>query len=87
MQHENELVQIFKLLGHPIRLTIVKLLSDADYMTVGAIVDAVELPQPTVSQQLAKLKAGNIVDAERAGTNVKYSLSNPIVMQIVKDIK
>ena len=78
MQHEHELVQIFKLLGHPIRLTIVKLLSDADHMTVGAIVDAVELPQPTVSQQLAKLKAG---------TNVKYSLSNPIVMQIVKDIK
>ena len=83
MNHESELVQVFKLLGHPIRLTIVKILKDVDYLTVGAIVEEVELPQATVSQQLAKLKAGNIVSAERDGTNVRYSLSNTTVRKIV----
>ena len=58
-------------------------MKDVDYLTVGAIVEEVELPQATVSQQLAKLKAGNIVSAERDGTNVRYSLSNATVRKIV----
>ncbi|MBG9982605.1 helix-turn-helix transcriptional regulator [Aerococcaceae bacterium DSM 111020] len=87
LDENNELVQIFKLMGHPIRLSIIRLLKDEEYLNVGSIVDALELPQATVSQQLAKLKAGNIVTAKRDGTKVRYSLTNEHVVQIIDSLQ
>ncbi|MBG9984578.1 winged helix-turn-helix transcriptional regulator [Aerococcaceae bacterium DSM 111022] len=86
LDENNELVQIFKLMGHPIRLSIIRLLKDEEFLNVGSIVDALELPQATVSQQLAKLKAGNIVTAQRDGTKVRYSLTNEHVVHIIETL-
>lgn len=86
LNENNEYVQIFKLMGHPIRLSIIVLLNEEDQLNVGAIVEALDLPQATVSQQLSKLKSGNIVTAKRDGTKVLYSLTNPIAIQIVQSV-
>lgn len=86
LDENNELVQIFKLMGHPIRLSIIQLLKDVEYLNVGSIVETLDLPQATVSQQLAKLKAGNIVSAQRDGTKVRYSLVNDAVINIIEKL-
>lgn len=82
-QSIEHLTQIFKLMGHPIRLAIIQLLDHEGVMNVGQIVDALGYPQATISQQLAKLKAGDIVRGERQGTNVNYELIDPLVKKVI----
>lgn len=86
MTHVNnteDLVSIFKLLGHPIRLSIVLTLMREDHLNVGEIVEELDIPQATVSQQLAKLKAGDIVSSKRDGTRVHYRLTSDAVRKLL----
>jgi ArsR family transcriptional regulator, virulence genes transcriptional regulator len=55
------------------RLLILCLLEDGE-KSVGAIADSTGLRLPAVSQNLALLKAANVVDSRRDGTTVYYSL-------------
>jgi len=65
-----------KALAHPVRLEIFDLLSQGE-KTVSEIVDAVGLPQSTISQHLAFMRRLRIVKARREGVNVYYSLAYP----------
>lgn len=73
-------------LGHPDRLRIVEVLERSD-STVSEIQEEVGLPQVTVSQHLAKLRAHGIVAAARSGQNVIYSIVEPKVEHILKCIR
>ncbi len=52
-------------------------------MTVGELVTALDLPQPTVSQHLARLKSEGILDAQRSGTLVRYSILRTEILPII----
>ncbi|MNC78217.1 HTH-type transcriptional regulator KmtR [compost metagenome] len=51
--------------------------------SVSTLADEVARPTPAVSQHLAKLRAGHMVTARRAGTTIYYSLANEHVEQLV----
>lgn len=85
--NEDKFVQTFKMMGHPIRLEIIKLLHNEGEHKVGDIVDQLDLPQATVSQQLAKLKSGDIVQSQRHGTNVHYWLNSEIAGTVIEAIE
>ena len=69
-------------LSHEARLVILCLLSDGE-KSVTEIERILELRQPAVSQQLARLRADNLVETRRDGKSIYYSLARPEVRQII----
>src|SRR5204862_106755 len=68
----------FKALAHPVRIRLLELLLRGE-RSVQELQDAVGLDQPVVSQQLAVLRARNIVGTRKEGTTVRYALRDPRV--------
>jgi DNA-binding transcriptional ArsR family regulator len=50
---------------------------------VGELADLLGASQPNVSQHLAKLKALQLVDAQRDGTTIRYSLASKDAAAII----
>lgn len=71
-----------KALAHPHRLCIVKGLID-NKCNVTTIQECLGLPQSTVSQHLAKLKAAGIIEGSRNGLEICYSVVDEEVIEIV----
>ncbi|MDX2008504.1 MAG: metalloregulator ArsR/SmtB family transcription factor [Meiothermus sp.] len=71
----SRVVELFKALSDPTRVRLVLLLSKTPH-TVGALVEALEQPQSTVSRHLAILRAAGLVSTQRQGTSVHYQLSD-----------
>ena len=65
--------RLFRALGDETRLRIIALLAHGE-LCVCHVQDALELPQPTVSRQLAILRAARVVEDRREGTWVYYRL-------------
>jgi ArsR family transcriptional regulator len=74
--------EFFRALGHPARLRILELLRSGE-RSVSELQADLEIDSSSVSQQLAVLRAKNIVDTRRAGTSVYYSVRDPQVFQLL----
>lgn len=72
----------FRALAHPVRIRILEVLG-AGERSVQDLQQALELDQPIVSQQLAVLRAKNIVAPRRAGATTCYALSDPLVTKLL----
>lgn len=77
---------IFKALGHPVRLKIVKSLIQ-DNCCVNSMVQKLELPQSTVSQHIGILKNAGILTPHKEGVVTCYCVENSFVKEIIKLIK
>ena len=75
--------EILKVLAHPIRLCIVRGLLRQGSANVSTIQECLSIPQSTVSQHLAKLRAYEIVDGVRQGTEIHYTVINDTAKRIV----
>jgi ArsR family transcriptional regulator len=74
-----------KLLGHPVRLKIVAgLIGQPKY--VKDIWGCLDMPQAVISQHLARLKAGGIIEGKRFGVEIHYSVIDPIVKILVEHL-
>ena len=63
----------FKALAHPLRIRILELLLE-DERSVQELQRSLGAEQPVVSQQLAILRAKNIVEPRKQGTTVRYAV-------------
>ncbi len=72
-----------KALAHEGRLVILCLLAEGE-RSVSELEQLIGLRQAAVSQQLARLRAENFVEARRDGKNIYYSLARPEVREIVE---
>jgi ArsR family transcriptional regulator len=79
----NVKAEKLKALAHPHRLCIVRGLIN-NSCNVSKIQECLELPQSTISQHLAKLKAVGIIEGVRNGLEVCYSVVDEDVINIVK---
>lgn len=68
---------MFKLLGHPLRLRIVELLDLHGEKTVNELSDKTGQPQSTVSLYLNKLKSSGLLKKRRDGNQTFYSVAEP----------
>nr|WP_278244310.1 metalloregulator ArsR/SmtB family transcription factor [Caldisalinibacter kiritimatiensis] len=75
---------MLKAISHPIRLCIVKKLSEENGCNVTNMQNCLGAPQSTVSQHLAKLKAAGIVEGRRNGVEIYYYLTNEEVRKIIE---
>src|SRR5438034_8914641 len=74
--------EFLKALSHEARLVILCLLVDGE-KSVTQIERALSLRQPAVSQQLARLRAEDLVETRRDGKNIYYSLARPEVREVI----
>ena len=74
--------EFFKALAHPMRIRILELLRGGP-MSVGLLQEAIGAPASSISQQLAVLRARNIVATERRGTTVIYSVRDTELFELL----
>jgi len=67
--------EILKAIAHPVRLCILRGLFQEGESNVGKMTTCLDIPQATVSQHLAKMKAVGIIRGKRKGTQVIYKLT------------
>ncbi len=72
----------FRALAHPVRIRILETLGDGD-RSVQELQQELGLEQPVASQQLAILRAKNIVSARKVGTTVMYALGDPLIAKLL----
>lgn len=73
---------VFKALGHPARVTIVRQLSEGE-RCVCDLVEAVGLGWSTVSRHLSVLREAGVVEDEKRGLQVFYRLALPCVARFI----
>ena len=77
---------ILRLMGHPDRLKIAEVLEHGE-VSVAAIQESVHMPQPVVSQHLARLRGARVVSCRRSGSHVYYRLAEPVVGRILACVR
>ncbi|WP_019613379.1 metalloregulator ArsR/SmtB family transcription factor [Psychromonas ossibalaenae] len=68
-------VELFKIMSDPLRLKVLMLIEDEQSLSVGDLVNVLEVSQPKVSRHLALLRDGGILQVKKQGLWVFYSLS------------
>ena len=71
----EELAKFAKALGHPIRIVILKHLSNQDCCYTGDLVEILPLAQSTISQHLKELKLAGLIQGEVSPPKVKYCIN------------
>lgn len=82
VQHSHEPAEVFKALGHPGRVVIVRELTSGE-KCVCDLVQAVGLGWSTVSRHLSVLKAAGVISDEKRGLQVFYRLQLPCVAHFI----
>ncbi len=75
--------EFFRALAHPVRIRILEILVSGD-RSVQELQETLGMEQPLVSQQLAVLRARNIVISRKLGTTIRYELRDPLVGDLLK---
>lgn len=78
----SEVAGLMKLLSHPVRLLIACELRDGE-RSVSALEAATGAPQPTLSRDLARLRAAGLIKARRESKSVRYRLSDARLARII----
>lgn len=77
-----ELAELFKAIGHPVRLCIVRGLTEHG-CNVSRMQECMSLPQPTVSKHVGILREKGIIKGYRTGQEIIYKLVDKDVRKIV----
>lgn len=87
---ENRLYEaranIIKALAHPSRLFIIDMLKIEPH-TVGELTEMIGSDTSTVSKHLSVLKNAGIIEDEKKGTSVYYSLLCPCILDFISCIE
>lgn len=77
---------VCKALGDPTRIQLLYSLHE-EPRHVSALAEALELPQPTVSRHLAILRQRGLVQSERDGLVVNYSLTQTDIIDVLNAMR
>ncbi len=76
-------VGTLKVLANPERLLLLCQLSQGE-MCVSELEEALDIRQPTLSQQLGVLRGEGVVNTRREGKHIYYSVADPKVLQVLE---
>lgn len=74
--------EAFKALADPTRRHILELLRAKD-LTAGEIAEHFDMTKPSLSHHLSALKNAGLVEAERDGQNIIYSLNTSVLQGLM----
>jgi ArsR family transcriptional regulator len=75
--------ELLKVLANPHRLLILCHLAEGE-LSVGELEQLLKLRQPTLSQQLARLREDRLVDTRRAGKMIYYRLASTDARRLIQ---
>lgn len=84
--HYDHFSEIFKALGHPVRLKIVCGLIKKNKCNVNTMAEKLNVSQPSVSQHLNILKNARIIQGYRNGTQICYKVISSDVLNMINVI-
>jgi len=70
----DEIAELFRVLGHPVRMAILRVLGDGE-RSVSEVASTTGIVMSTLSQQLAILRKAELVSTRREAKQVFYSLN------------
>jgi ArsR family transcriptional regulator len=73
---------LFKALSDATRRDILRLLRDGD-LTAGTIADNFSISKPSISHHLATLRNAGLVESERRGQEIVYSLNSTVFQELL----
>ena len=76
---------VFEALSHPVRRRILALLKSGP-KSAGTLAAAFDLAKPTMSVHFAKLKDAGLVEVERQGTSLLYSLNVSVLEEALAGV-
>lgn len=76
---------VLRALSHEHRLMILSLLAGRE-RSVGELEQILRLPQPAVSQQLARLRLDDLVTSRRSGRTIYYTAELPKIDALYRDL-
>ena len=82
----HKAAETLKILAHPQRLRLVEILEREQKVPVHALIEETGFPQAGVSQHLNQMRRMGLVNAERRGKEVWYSISDPRALSILNCI-
>jgi ArsR family transcriptional regulator len=74
--------ELFKSLGHPVRIRILELLVEGE-KSVSNLLDATGLEPSSLSQHLNVVKHTGLVESRREGNGVTYRVTDPSVAEFL----
>ncbi|WP_443659202.1 ArsR/SmtB family transcription factor [Clostridium algidicarnis] len=80
----DKVAELLKVMAHPVRICILNGLIKKGECNVTFMQGCLEVPQSTISQHLQKLKAAGLVQSERRGLEVIYSIKDPRVKLLMR---
>lgn len=81
-QAAGQAIAALKVLANEDRLLLLCQLSQGE-MSVGELEEALDIRQPTLSQQLGVLRAEGVVDTRREGKRIFYSVADARLLQVL----
>lgn len=75
--------EVFKALGDPTRLTIVRMLAQNGEMCVCKIVDELSIGQSAVSHHMLKLKQARLLHSRKEGQWIYYSVNTDTIKNVL----
>ncbi|MCY6484637.1 metalloregulator ArsR/SmtB family transcription factor [Clostridium aestuarii] len=82
-EHYTEMAELLKVIAHPVRLCIIRGLINKGKCNVSTMQHCLDIPQPTVSRHLQKLKSCGIIKGERKGLEINYTVCNEKIIQLI----
>lgn len=77
---------VLKAVAHPVRISVIDLLDQAERMTVTELQQALDIEQSLLSHHLTNLRDKGILTTQRDGKNVYYSLADRTIIGIIECI-
>ena len=74
--------ETFQALANPTRIAILEILAQGE-LSAGDLIGKLGMEQANVSQHLAVLRTRQIVTNRKAGTQVFYSVRDPIILRVL----
>ena len=79
--------EFFGALAHPVRIRLLEVLVADGETSVHELQRRLDVDQPIVSQQLAKLRASGIVVARKQGSSTLYAAADPMIGDLLRVAK
>ncbi len=87
MEGAAEAAGLLRALGNEHRLIVLCLLIEHGEMTVGGLLEHINLSQSALSQHLARMREEGLVTFRRDAQTLHYRIANPHVESIVATLK
>lgn len=83
LDYYNETAEFLKIIAHPVRLCILKGLLNKGRCNVSYMQSCLDMPQSTISQHIQKLRSAGIIQGERKGLQINYSVCDERVEKLI----